>query len=102
MLQDKSVLKKLRKKSDDVNMPHVHWLTTSRTSSEFGVFILPKVPVLRQSKVIFKDSFVVPKWTARIASKGTMNSGQNGIACKIGNRFWRVKDGSENTSIIKK
>ena len=38
MLQDKSVLKKLRKKSDDVNMPHVHWLTTSRTSSEFGVF----------------------------------------------------------------
>ena len=73
-------LKKLVKKSRDVNMCHVPWLTASKNEQS----------LLRQSKVIFKDSCVTSNWSAEIMSKGTMNSGasllQKSIDCKIKNQ----------------
>ena len=67
---------------------------------------LPRVRLLMQPNLIFKDSYAMPNWSAGITSRGTMNSGasllQKGIDCKIKNRFWRIKHGHENINIIKK
>ena len=92
MLKDTCTLKMLENKSDDMKMLHVLWFTASRTSCTLSVcHLLPKVPLLMQSKLIFKNSHAMPYGSAGITSKCTMNSGasqlQKGIDCKIKNRF---------------
>ena len=67
MLNDKFTLRKLEKKSDDVKVLHAPWLTTSRTRCTLRDWsLLPKVPLLRQSKLIFQDSYSLPNWSAGI------------------------------------
>ena len=105
MLSNTSSPRKPRKNSDDVKMLHFHWSTTSRVSCILRVWnVLPKTPVFRQPKLIFKDSNTLPKWTAGIRSKVT-NSGasphffnQKGIAGKIKNRFWLSQHGNRATA----
>ena len=53
-------------------------VATSRTRCTLNVSnLLPNVPSLRQSNQIFKDSYAMSDWSARITSKSTMNSGTN-------------------------